>query len=36
MTNKDDNSARLEFNMGNKGSTADVRIKNVRLEDVTQ
>ncbi len=32
MTQKDDNNGRLEFNMGNKGSTAEIYIKNVRLE----
>jgi beta-glucanase (GH16 family) len=32
MTGKDDNNGRLEFNMGNKGSTADIYIKNVRVE----
>lgn len=32
MTNKDDNNGRLEFNMGNRGSTADIYIKNVRVE----
>jgi len=34
MTQKDDNNGRLEFNMGNKGSTAEIYIKNVRLEEV--
>lgn len=34
MTNKDDNNGRLEFNMGNKGSIADINIKNVRLEAI--
>ena len=34
MTMKDDNNGRLEFNMGNKGSTAEIYIKNVRLEVV--
>jgi len=32
MTEKDDNYGRLEFNMGNKGSTADIYIRNVRVE----
>ncbi len=32
MTNKDDNNGRLEFNMGHRGSTADINIKNVRVE----
>ncbi len=32
MTERDDNKGRLEFNMGNKGSTADIFIKNVRVE----
>lgn len=34
MTEKDDNNGRLEFNMGNKGSTATIHIKNVRVEEV--
>ncbi len=34
MNMKDDNNGRLEFNMGNKGSTATIYIKNVRLEEV--
>lgn len=34
MTEKDDNYGRLEYNMGNKGSTATVYIKNVRLEEI--
>ena len=34
MTEKDDNNGRLEFNMGAKGSTAEIYIKNVRLEVV--
>ena len=34
MTEKDDNYGRLEYNMGNKGSTATVYIQNVRLEEV--
>ncbi|MDO4864139.1 MAG: family 16 glycosylhydrolase, partial [Ruminococcus sp.] len=36
MTKKDDENGRLEFNMGNKGSTATIYIKNVRLEEVEQ
>lgn len=32
MTGKDDNNGRLEFNLGDMGSTATVRIRNVRLE----
>ncbi|NLY90539.1 MAG: family 16 glycosylhydrolase [Firmicutes bacterium] len=32
MTEKDDNNGRLEFNMGNRGSTADIYIRNVRVE----
>ena len=34
MNEKDDNNGRLEFNMGNKGSTATVYIKNVRVEEI--
>lgn len=34
MTEKDDNNGRLEFNMGSKGSTAEIRIRNVRIEVV--
>ena len=34
MTEKDDNNGRLEFNMGHKGSTAEIYIKNVRIEEV--
>lgn len=34
MTQKDDNNGRLEFNMGNKGSIAEIYIKNVRLVEV--
>lgn len=34
MTEADDATARLEFNMGNQGSTATVSIKNIRLEIV--
>ncbi len=36
MTEKDDNNGRMEFNMGHKGSTAEIRIKNVRIEDITE
>lgn len=36
MKNKDDNNGRLEFNMGNKGSTATVYIKNVRVEEIEE
>ena len=32
MTERDDNNGRLEFNMGAKDSTAEIRIKNVRIE----
>ena len=32
MSTKDDPNGRLEFNLGNRGSIADVNIKNVRLE----
>ncbi len=32
MLNENDAKARLEFNMGNQGSTADVHIRNVRVE----
>ncbi len=32
MTYKDDNNGRLEYNMGNKGSVADIYIRNVRVE----
>lgn len=32
MTGKDDNNGRLEYNMGNKGSAADIYIRNVRVE----
>lgn len=32
MTEKDDHNGRLEFNMGNRGSTADIYIRNVRVE----
>lgn len=34
MTEKNDNNGRLEFNMGNKGSTAEIYIANVRIEIV--
>lgn len=34
MTEKDDNNGRLEFNMGNKGSVAEIQIRNVRLEEI--
>ncbi len=34
MTNDSDANARLEFNLGNQGSTATVHIKDVRLEKV--
>lgn len=36
MTERDDNYGRLEFNMGNQDSTATIRIKNVRIEDITE
>ena len=32
MTSKDDNNGRLEFNMGATGSTAEIYIRNVRIE----
>ena len=32
MTERDDNYGRLEFNMGTQGSTAEIRIRNVRIE----
>ena len=32
MENSDDANGRLEFNLGNQGSTADVEISNVRIE----
>lgn len=32
MTEKDDNNGRLEFNMGKKGSVAEISIRNVRIE----
>lgn len=34
MTDKDDNNGRLEFNMGKRGSIADISIRNVRVEVV--
>ncbi|MBR4362932.1 MAG: family 16 glycosylhydrolase [Ruminococcus sp.] len=34
MKEKDDENGRLEFNMGNKGSTATIYIKNVRVEEI--
>ena len=34
MTDKDDNNGRLEFNLGDKGSTATVYISNVRVEEI--
>jgi len=34
MTAKDDDRGRVEFNMGNQGSTATIHIRNVRLENV--
>lgn len=34
MTEKDDNNGRLEFNMGNRGSEAEIQIRNVRIEIV--
>lgn len=36
MTNDDDANGRLEYNLGNKGSTATVYIKNVRIEKIGQ
>lgn len=36
MRDKDDNNGRLEFNMGNKGSTATIYIKNVRVEEIDE
>ena len=32
MTDPDDDKGRVEFNMGNQGSTATIHIRNVRLE----
>ena len=34
MKEKDDNNGRLEFNMGKKGSVAEISIRNVRVEIV--
>jgi beta-glucanase (GH16 family) len=34
MTERDDDAGRIEFNMGNQGSTATIHIRNVRLEEV--
>lgn len=34
MTERDDNNGRLEFNMGNRGSTATIHISNVRVEEI--
>ncbi|MBP1756185.1 MAG: endo,3(4)-beta-glucanase [Firmicutes bacterium] len=34
MTTKDDPNGRLEFNLGNRGSIADVNITNVRVEKI--
>lgn len=34
MTEKNDPNGRLEFNMGHKGSAADVYIRNVRVEEI--
>ncbi len=34
MTEKDDPNGRLEFNLGNKGSTATVYLTNVRIEEL--
>ncbi|HCW54802.1 MAG TPA: endo-1,3(4)-beta-glucanase [Clostridium sp.] len=34
MENSDDANGRLEFNLGNQGSTADVEISNVRIEKI--
>lgn len=34
MESKDDNNGRLEFNMGANGSTAEIYIRNVRIEEV--
>ena len=36
MTEEGDAAARLEFNMGNLGSTADIYISNVRFEQLTE
>ena len=34
MDKADDDAGRVEFNMGNQGSTATIHIRNVRLEIV--
>ena len=34
MTEKDDNNGRFELNMGHKGSTAEIRVRNVRVEEI--
>ena len=34
MTEKDDPNGRLEFNLGNRGSTATVHLTNVRVEEI--
>lgn len=34
MNEKDDNNGRLEFNLGNQNSIAEVHIKNVRVEEI--
>lgn len=36
MTEEDDDKGRVEFNMGNQGSTAEIHIRNVRLEKVEE
>lgn len=36
MTEKDDNNGRLEFNLGNRGSTATIHISNVRFEEIME
>lgn len=36
MERKTDPNGRLEFNMGNRGSTADVYIRNVRVEEIAK
>ena len=33
---KDDNFARLEFNLGNHGYTSTVYLRNIRYEDITE
>ena len=33
MSEADDNNGRIEFNMGCAGSSADILIRNVRLEE---